>query len=53
MFSMLAAALFGDLVVLPAILVGPLGRMFEPSVVSAPEAAPAQAAPSDSAVVHS
>jgi hypothetical protein len=39
MFSMLAAALVGDLVVLPAILVGPLGRMFEPLSADRPATA--------------
>jgi predicted RND superfamily exporter protein len=37
MFSMLTAALVGDLVILPAILVGPLGRFFEP-LVTTPQA---------------
>jgi predicted RND superfamily exporter protein len=36
MFSMLTAALLGDLVILPAILVGPLGRFFEPFYRSVP-----------------
>ena len=30
MFTLLFAALFGDLVVLPAILIGPLGKLFRP-----------------------
>ncbi len=30
MFTLLTAALLGDLVVLPAILIGPLGRIFQP-----------------------
>ncbi len=36
MFSMLAAALAGDRIVLPALLVGPLGRVFRPSRVNRP-----------------
>ena len=32
MLALLAAALIGDLIFLPALLAGPLGRMFRPSV---------------------
>jgi predicted RND superfamily exporter protein len=54
MCSMLAAALVGDLVVLPAILVGPLGRMFRPYEVTPPATEPAPKTDTvDSAVVHS
>ncbi|MEQ8790974.1 MAG: MMPL family transporter [Pirellulaceae bacterium] len=38
MFSMLTAALVGDLVVLPALLVGPFGRFFEPLRAPVPQA---------------
>jgi hypothetical protein len=54
MFAMLAAGLVGDLVVLPAILVGPLGAVFHSRVAPAVEVAVSKktAAP-DNAVVQS
>jgi hypothetical protein len=55
MLVLLAAALFGDLVFLPALLTGPLGRVFGPSrkkkapKASTPDGSPGEESPSDGA----
>ncbi|TWU01072.1 efflux RND transporter permease subunit [Stieleria varia] len=47
MLVMLAAALVGDLVLLPALLAGPIGRFFKPRVGTKP---PTETSPTDSSV---
>ncbi|TWU00675.1 MMPL family protein [Botrimarina colliarenosi] len=46
MITILAVALIGDLVMLPALLCGPLGRFFAPKAPATPEEAQSRRAPS-------
>ena len=51
MLVLLGAALIGDLILLPALLAGPLGRFFKPRVGAASEIAAANSAPQEDATL--